>query len=99
MNKKKDVEWDELGEKYWEAQKEEDELTGVVTEIKEGKYGKVYCILTAANEHLLTPSHNILQDRLKEVTTGDLIKIIYKGQKDTGKGNPAQLYKVFRARV
>ena len=97
--KLKDVEWDELGTKFWEPQKIEDEIIGVITEMIEGKHGMMYVILTATDEKLLTPAHNILQDRMKEVVVGDLVKIIYKGEKDTGKGNPAQVYKVYRAKT
>lgn len=95
-----DMEWEEQGNnEYWKPQKIEDELTGVIVHIEEHEeYGKTYQVKTAEGEDWKTPYHRVLQDRMKEVAPGDIVKIIYKGSEASGKGNHVQIYKVYKAK-
>lgn len=74
-----------------------EEIIGMVVEVREGKYGKQWRI---QNEQLKldcwTPSHKVLQNRMAKANIEDCIRIKYVGEEDNEKGNPTNLYRVFR---
>lgn len=80
----------------WLPEKPGDELTGKITEIVDGTYGRQYKLQLPDGKTATTPSHKVLQNRLAEAKVGDVVKIIFleaappavKGQ------NPMQMYKV-----
>lgn len=92
------VEWEEIrGEKeIWMPKVEEEEIVGVITKIDtEGKYGNTYYVQDANNFVWMLPHHSILMERLKAVTVGTVVRVIYKGKIQAKKGDTF-LYKVFK---
>lgn len=69
------------GLSIWLPEKEDEELAGEVTEVnKEGDYGTQHTIKKANGDEILTPSHKVLQNRLRTVKVGDKIRIVYTGK-------------------
>lgn len=81
----------------WKPTVKQDEIDGVVEEVKAGEYGNQYLVLDGRLGSIWTPSHKVLQSRLSKVKKGDHVKIIYDGQElPKVKGqNPTSMYKVF----
>jgi hypothetical protein len=83
---------------FWKPEKEGEELKGNIKEfIEDGDYGLQAVILTEDNKEITTPSHKMLQSRLKQLKEGDVIRIVMTGEEPPSvKGrNPTKLYDVF----
>lgn len=96
------VEWElqEPTSDTWLPEKVGDQLTGLIIDERESQYGGIqYQVKTPQDEAWWTPSHSALQSRLKETGEGDLVKIEYRGEEPTNKGNPVKIYKVWKART
>lgn len=85
----------ELKNEMWKPEKEGDTLQGVVIDIEKNQYGNSYVITTEDGEEFKTPAHKILQKLMEDIKKGQVVKIEFKEEKDTNKGNPLQIYKVF----
>lgn len=97
MENEKDGIWNEIRSNYWEPLEVGDTIEGVVIMLdNDMRYGLQLTIKTKNNEDIKTPFHKILQERLKNVKIGELIRIVYKGTLPTNRGKDANLYKVFR---
>lgn len=86
------------GMEMWIPEKEGDELKGEVIAINtEGDYGNQYMIKKDDGEETLTPSHKVLQSRLRPVKVGDKVRIVYKGEEAPAvKGhNATKMYEAF----
>lgn len=83
---------------FWTPDSEGERLTGKVTNITEGDYGKQYVIKKDDDEEVLTPSHKVLQARMIDVAVGDSVIIIYAGDEPPSvKGrNPTKIYRVYK---
>lgn len=81
----------------WMPKKENDELIGIILEVKEGQFGKQYEIGVDDGSSIWTPSHKVLQNRLTACKKGDNVKIVFTGQElPKVKGyNPTALYDVY----
>ena len=80
----------------WLPTEENQQIEGEVKKVSEGKYGLQYDI-DVDGEVLTTPSHKVLQNRLKEVVEGNKIKIVYLGEqspKVRGE-SPMKMYDVY----
>ena len=92
---KKD-EWEEVDRMLpavWLPEEEGESLEGEVLEKVEGMYGEQLVLgNTEKNIQLRTPSHKVLQRKLKAVNVGDWIKIEYSGQIKTKTGRRAENY-------
>lgn len=84
----------EIISNIWKPANEGDELTGNVLEIKDGRYGE-QLVLNVGGKEQITPSHKHLQAQFANVKKGDDVKIVYLGEKESGKGNPTQLYECY----
>ena len=84
---------------YWTAEKENDSIQGEITNIVSNEYGNQYEIKLDDESKVLTPSHKVLQNRMKDMKVGDYVKIQYTHEElPTVKGNnPTKFYKVFRS--
>ena len=96
------TEWVEqkLGE-FWKPDEAGEELQGEIVGIADDeKFGKQYTIVTDEGKTSVTPSHAVLQSRLKLLKVGDYVRIIYDGkQASKTKGyKDMELYRVFVAR-
>lgn len=98
--------WEELTGGLWQPEVPEETMVGAIISIRDGDYGKqwVFEIPDGYDYHgkpkfkeITTPSHKVLQERMAPVVPGDEVRITYKGEKPTGKGNPVRIYKVTRA--
>lgn len=83
----------------WKPVDVEDFIEGEVVEIAKGQYGWEYTLKLDNDELVKTPNHTVLNKRMELTQVGDCVKVVYKGEKDTGKGNPLQLYKLLRVVV
>jgi len=92
-------EWEPLKGDIWQPTEVGEELAGVVTQINKGEYGTQYTIEVSPGESVETPSHRILQVMMARVKVGDEVRLVYKGDKNTGKGNPAKIYEAWRRRT
>jgi len=81
---------------FWSPEEVGDKLEGEVMEIKEGDYGTQYLIDTGKAQ-MLTPSHKVLQNRMKKASVGTQCMIEFTGTEPPKvKGqNPTKMYKVY----
>jgi len=82
---------------FWKAEKENDQIEGLVLDIKtHDEYGKSY-VLNVDGEEVTTPSHRVLQNLMANAKVGDKVKIVYlKTELPTVKGkNGTMMYDVF----
>lgn len=82
----------------WLPVKDGEELIGEVTDLMtEGVYGNQLMIKKEDGSLIATPSHKVLQNRIREVKKGDTIKIVYTGEElPKIKGNnPTKMYDVY----
>lgn len=87
---------------FWQPEKKGDEIVGKVTEvITDGTYGVQYVILTDGGKEVMTPSHKVLQSRMKKAKVGTKVRIIYADKEPPKvKGqNPTEMYEVYFAKV
>ena len=87
------------GLNIWIPEKVDQELKGEITEInKEGDYGTQYTVKQEGGVETLTPSHKVLQNRLRSLKVGDKVRIVYLGTEDAKiKGyKPTQMYDAFK---
>ena len=81
-------------EDIWTPEAINSELVGRVTKIDSTSFGRQFSV-EAKNGVFKTPCHKALQNLMTKIVEGDLVKIVYTGEKPSGKGNPTQMYKVF----
>ena len=83
----------------WLPEKVGDVSTGEVIEVKEGDYGKQYLIKQSDDKEIWTPSHKVLQNRMRDISVGTHVKIGLMGiEPPAVKGhNPTKMYDVFYA--
>ena len=85
--------------RYWNASKEGEQVVGILQSSYEGQFGMCYLINTG-DEVVGTPSHKFLQNQLREVPSGSMVRITYQGVGEAKKGQSApQLYTVEYALV
>lgn len=97
-NESLELDWEEVlpTESYWIPKSEDEFIEGKVLEIKKGVFGSNYYIKDKQGFIHITPSHKILENLLSSITINDTIRIVYKGNKPTNKGNPIEIYKVYK---
>jgi len=86
------------GVEFWKPTEEGQYLQGEIKEIdKEGTYGYQYTIETIQGKVFITPSHRVLQNRMRKVEKGDIVRIEYLGEEDSKqKGyDPMRMYEVY----
>ena len=98
--KEQEDEWEEVDRMLpavWLPREKGESLEGKVLEKVEGMYGEQLVLgNTEKNIQLRTPSHKVLQRKLKAINVGDWIKIEYSGQIKTKTGRKAENYVVMR---
>ena len=63
---------------------------------KNGRYkSATYTLENAAGVHVVFGT-TVLEDRMRTVMPGDLVKIVFKGVKENEKGNATKLFEVFK---
>ena len=93
--------WEELRakEEFWQPENDGDSVQGVVCDINEnGEFGLSVAILDKDDQKITLPCHIVLQNRLWDIETGQLIRVTYKGEKQGSNRakNPTKIYKVER---
>lgn len=70
--------WEEVTgtSNIWLPEKEGDSIEGTIKEIKEGQYG-VQATIFNNDKSWTTPSHKVLQNRLRDCKVGDYVKITF----------------------
>jgi hypothetical protein len=94
-------EWEEILplESYWQPKNEDEFIEGKIIEIKKGVFGNNYSIKDKQGFIHITPSHKLLENLMSTLSLNDIVKIVFKGTTPTNKGNPLQLYKVYKKMV
>lgn len=94
-------EWEEItpDNMIWQPKTKEEYIEGKVISIIDGTYGKSFIILTKEDIRIRTPSHKHLQNILDKAGMYEYLRIVYKGNKPTSKGNDIELYSVWRKLV
>ena len=87
----------EVESNIWKPTRIGEEICGIVREIGVGSFEgtKDYLIETEDLEIVKLPSHKQLLAILDGIRVDDRIKVVHKGSKASGKGNPTMLYEVF----
>lgn len=100
---KKMNEWEEqtiegVDERYWYPERVGETLQGVVITIENDQFeNKIYLIETEDKRQLITPSHKVLTLKLKNVEVGNLVRIVYTGERAGKQGkNATKQYDVWR---
>lgn len=88
---------EQKGMEYWSPKEADEVLEGVVIEEVNGEYGRQYVVEREDKTRITTPSHAYLQNRMKQVKSGDKVKLVYVGEEAPSiKGrSPTKIYKVF----
>lgn len=86
----------ETNQNVWIPEKEGEVLEGEIINENEGAYGKQFNVKRQDGSEILTPSHKVLQAKIDSLTTGDRIRITFKGLEPAKmKGwKPTRVYKV-----
>jgi hypothetical protein len=90
--------WKEVEDSnFWNPEKEEDSIEGIIIKSEKDDYGIKVTIETNDKKQIVLPSHKVLQNRLQGTKIGDLIKVVFvKKELPKVKGhNPTNIYKVF----
>lgn len=93
-------EWVKQGEgdqNIWLPTEKGTELVGSVKDVIEGKFGSQLVVVQEDNVEITTPSHKVLQNRIKNVKKDDMIKIVYTGEElpEVKGNNPTRMYDVY----
>jgi len=91
-------EWEKQTGDLWAASNDGDKLEGAVISTEGEADSMQYVIEYGDGKQVTTPRHTMLCTLMKDVKVGDVVRIIYKGEKSTGKGNPLKLYEVYKKR-
>ena len=97
QQKSEDV-WDEVCPQWWSPQNGGNKIEGVLVSNDgiAGKYGsKFYTISDKEGELINFFGSAVLDERLKHVTVGQMVKVEYCGTETTKKGETVKLFKVF----
>lgn len=89
-------EWTSTDPKPWKPEDEGDSIQGKLLRKREksGKYdGEAYTIESDDGLYVVFGT-TVLEDRMKLVQPGDLVKIVYKGTTKSDKGNDTKLFEV-----
>lgn len=92
--------WEEVkgASGLWLPDKPGEAIEGVIREKREGQYGVQVSIEAEDGTTYTTPSHKVLQNKLRDCELGDSVRIVFE-KKDLPavKGHEGtRLYKVFR---
>jgi len=82
-------------EDIWTPTSINEEIVGKVVKVESTNFGKQFSIENRNGKVMKTPCHKALQNLMIKIQEGDMIKVVYVGEKASGKGNPTQLYKVY----
>jgi len=84
---------------FWNPTEENEEIRGTITEIQDIDYGRQYKIKQDDGVIITTPSHKVLQNRMRDMKLGDYVKIVFTHEElPTVKGNnPTKFYDVYKA--
>lgn len=102
MEEKKVTEWEELSSgDIWKPEKKGETLIGtIIFYEKDPEMGDFWVILDKNNDEFRTPSHIILQKKMRKVIKGDVVRLTFEGEEAPKlKGrSPTKLYKVERVK-
>ena len=89
-------EWISTDPKPWKPEKEGDTLQGKLVRKKEkgGKYASEAYTIEGEDGLYVVFGTAVLEDRMRLVQPGDLVRIIYKGTTESDKGNDTKLFTV-----
>lgn len=81
---------------YWSPEANE-ELVGMLISKDANDFGGMnYKIIINSEQTVIVKGTTVLNNLFKHIEIGKKVKILYKGEKDTGKGNPLKLYELWQ---
>lgn len=92
-------EWEDVTESeftFWNPEDEGDAVVGVYTGDINTKFGSVPLLLNSDDDKIALPAHSLIQRLFKDLSHGDLVRVTFKGIKETSTGNELRIYKVQR---
>lgn len=81
----------------WKPEKEGDMIEGKLIKVEPSiQYSsQIYSLETKTNGHVIVFGTTILDDKMCYVKVGDVIRIVYMGNKPSAKGQPTKMFDVF----
>ena len=99
------LEWNEIQPNIWKPEQEGDAIQGILIgkESDKGSYGSQAYIMEIKGEKQPTQALiwgcAVLDERMKYVNVGEMIKIEFNGSKINKKGQPVKIFKVYKGLV
>jgi hypothetical protein len=94
--------WEEVqAGNFWNPKKEGESVEGIIISIEQGQWGNKVTMETKDKKLVTLPNHAVLQSRIQNCKTGDMIKVVFeKTELPTVKGhNPTNIYKVLKKTI
>lgn len=79
---------------FWQPLNIGESVEGEVILAAEGPFGMEYT-LQGDETTIRLPSHTVLRMKMQNVQVGDKVKVVYDGERPSGKGKPAKMYDVY----
>ena len=93
-----EMEWKSVEPEVWKYEKEGDSIEGVLIDKREkgGKYNNESYYLENRNKSWVVFGTTVLENRMKLVHVGDVVKIVYKGIQKNKRDEDTKIFAVFK---
>lgn len=96
-NIEREEDWEKITTDVWKPEEEGDSIQGVLVDKRTtGDFDSESYSIETKEGFKLVWGTTILQNRMKLINVGDIIKIIYKGTETNKRGQPLKIYEVLR---
>jgi hypothetical protein len=95
-----DFEEVEIDNGFWKPETSGDTLEGTIVSMEDGLFGLTVTLASPNGDEYVLPSHKNLQLKLSQLSEGDFVRIVFKGeQENTRPGhNNTRIYQVFHGK-
>lgn len=88
--------WKQVLGNHWKPQNEDESIEGVLLKKAPNTFDSFdYHISVGPDDVRILRGTTMLDGLMNELDVGAKLKIVYKGEQNTGKGNPAKIWEVF----
>lgn len=94
------MEWEEIQPNIWKPENPGDAIEGILIgkESEKGDYkSSAYALETKQGQFLVWGSA-VIDERMKYVDVGEKVKIMFEGKENNKKGQPVNIFKIFRGK-